>query len=112
MPLWEQKNLEELVHQHFGGFFEWSIFTDFYVAVLEINFLTPKTIVAITNSEKGKAQTLPSPKKETNKTSNERPIVLKYGSMKRATRNPTTKVNNHLLFRLFKIITAFIYIIS
>ena len=95
-----------MVHQHFGGFFEWSIFTDFYVAVLEINFLTPKTIVAITNSEKGKAQKLPSPNKETNRTSNERPIVLKYGFMNSATRSPNTKVNNSLLFRLFKIITS------
>ena len=83
-----------------------------YTAVLEVNFLKTKTIVAITNSEKGKAQTLPFPNKETNKTSNERPIVLKYGSMKRVTRNPTTKVNNNLLFRLLKIITAFLYTIS
>ena len=58
-----KQTFEVVVHQHFEGLFGFSIFTAIYAAVLEIDFLTLKTIAAINNSEKSKAQMLSSPNK-------------------------------------------------
>ena len=51
---------------------------------------------------------LPSPNRATNTTSNEgTPTVFRYGDAKIAKRNPLTKVNMNLLFRLLKKITSY-----